>query len=108
MTVADWIASREPQAPPALARGVLVALGPEAHLPESRVSEVCLAAAARALDGLLADARFTRDSALELLAIDALTTYAFEHGSESAGERELEALATHGVHLFGRLTAQRV
>jgi hypothetical protein len=108
VTVGDWIASRAPQPPPALSREVLEALGAEAHLPESRASEVCLAAAARSLDGLLVDARFTRDNALELLAIDALTTYAFEHASESAAARELEALATRGLRVFGQLTAQRV
>lgn len=108
MTVGDWIASREPQPPPALSREVLQALGAEARLPESRASEVCLAAAARSLDGLLVDARFTRGNALELLAIDALTTYAFEHASESAAARELEALATRGVRVLGQLTAQRV
>jgi hypothetical protein len=108
VTVGDWIASRTPQPPPALSREVLDALGAEAHLPAARVSGVCLAAAARSLDSLLVDARFTRDNALELLAIDALTTYAFEHASESAAPGELEALATRGVHVFGQLTAHRV
>lgn len=108
MTVKDWITSRKPQAPPALLQQVLAALGEDAEVPESRTLDVCLAAAARSLAGLLSERRFARDSALELLAIDALTTFAFEHASESAPETGLEEMATRGVSLFGQLASQRV
>lgn len=109
MTVRDWIARRTPGARPALVERVLAALAADAGAPESRVAELCLAAAARSLDALLAESRFGRDSALDLLAIDALATYAFEHASESgASEEQLATLAKQGAHLLGHLTTQRV
>jgi hypothetical protein len=109
VTVRDWIARRTPGARPALVERVLAALAADADAPELRTAELCLAAAARSLDALLSESRFGRDSALDLLTIDALTTYAFEHASESgASEAQLEALAKRGAHLLGQLTIQRV
>jgi hypothetical protein len=88
---------------------MLLALGNDAGGPDTRTSDACLAAAARTLEGLLSAHRFARDSALELLAIDALTTCAFEHASQtSASERELESLAERGTRLLAQLITQRV
>lgn len=108
MTVREWIAGRTPP-PPSLANRILAVLGADADADESEAAEICLAAAARALDALLAESRFARDSALELLAIDALTTYAYEHASSSRdGVRRLETFAARGTELLGRLVTQRV
>lgn len=109
MTVREWIAGRTPPPPASLSARIQALLGSDADADETETGEVCLAAAARALDALLAGARFARASALELLAIDALTTYAYEHASESRdGAGRIEALAARGTELLGRLTTQRV
>ena len=84
-------------------------LGGDADVDATRTSEVCLAAAARALENLVNEGRFARDSALELLAIDALTTYAFEYAAERPDqERDLAKLAHQGTRMLGQLTTQRV
>jgi hypothetical protein len=108
-TVRAWLTSRTARVRPALTERLLAALGRDADAPASRTPELCLAAAARSLDSLLSEGRFERDSALDLLTIDALTTYAFEHASESgASEQRLAELARQGAQLLGQLTAQRV
>ena len=108
MTVRDWIASQQPAAPPALMQQMLRILGAEAEEREARTTDICLNAAARALEAILRENRFAREDAAELLAIDALTTYAFEHASGSATSLgALEDLANHGTHIFARL-AERV
>lgn len=109
MTVREWIARRTPAPPPTLTRQVLAALGTDADADEAHTADICLDAAARALDGLLSENRFARDSALDLLAIDALTTYAYEHASLARESRKaLQALAERGTRLLGQLMAQRV
>jgi hypothetical protein len=109
MTVRAWLTSRTSHVRPALTDRVLAALGRDADAPESRTSELCLAAAARSLDAILSESRFGRDSALDLLTVDALATYAFEHGSESgATDERLAQLAKQGAQLLGQLTTQRV
>lgn len=109
MNVREWIESRQPPAPDTLTQQILVVLGDDADAAESLASEVCLQAAARALDALLCEGRFARESALRLLAIDALATYAFEHASETAAnDVELERFAQRAAFLLGQDTTQRV
>jgi hypothetical protein len=97
------------QAPEDLTQEILGALGSDADAPESRTAELCLASAARALDALLSENKFGRDSARELLAIDALTTLAFEYASQTAESLEdLAALAKQSVRTLGQLATQRV
>jgi hypothetical protein len=108
VTVKDWIASRKPPAPPALLQQMLVLLGPDADQPEGRTSEVCLGAAARGLETVLVEKRFAREHAAELLAVDALTTYAFEHACGAAASNDvLEEVAKRGADIFSRI-AERV
>ena len=109
MTIRDWITSRMPEAPRALRDQMIASLGRDADAPASRTAELCLAAAGRALDALLSEGRFARENARELLAIDALTTLAFEYASQTPGrEAELAALAERGVNTLGQLATQRV
>ena len=109
MTVREWIARRSPPPPATLTQHVFAVLGRDADADEARTADICLDAAARALDGLLSENRFERESALDLLAIDALTTYAYEHASEARdSERTLQALAERGSQLLGQLVTQRV
>ena len=108
MTVRDWIVGRSASVPGDLTASVLDVLGSDADAPDARTGELCLAAAARALNGLLENEDFGRDSALPLLAIDALTTFAFEHASESgAGPEALRALAQKGARSMSQLAAAR-
>ena len=88
---------------------MLALLADDADADAAETADVCLAVAARALDALLAEGRFARESALGLLAIDALTTYAYEHASQSrSGTQRVETLAARGTELLGRLATQRV
>ena len=108
MTVRDWIVGRCAAVPADLTTSVLAALGRDADASEARTGELCLAAATRSLTDLLSRERYGRDSALALLAIDALTTFAFEHASESGGgPAALRSLAQHGAHTMSQLAEQR-
>jgi hypothetical protein len=107
--VREWIASRAPRAPQALTARLLAALDSDADAPDARTAEVCLAAATRTLETLLAENRFGRGAAIDLLAIDALTTLAFEHASLHADtEDQIMTLAKESARTLGQLTAQRV
>ena len=108
MTVRDWIESR-PRPVSALAERVVLALGEHANAPREQTADVCLSAAARSLESLITSRRFGRDSAVDLLTVDALTTYAFEYAGESAtSAAEVAVIARRGVQLLGQLTTQRV
>ena len=106
MTVREWLAARSPDAPEVLTNRVLALLGGDADQPAGRSAEVCLSAARRALEALLEAGRYERDSALDLLAVDALTTFAFEHASEAAaGGAEIRHLAVDGARALSGIVA---
>lgn len=95
MTIAEWLRSRTPAAPPALVARVEAALGPEAGATLEAAPERLLAAAVSLLEPLLARDDAGRESALDLLAADALVTYAFEAASaepEALDERTRDAM----------------
>ena len=107
MTVREWIEQRTPPAPAALVRRMVEFLGDDIAADASNGAELCLAAAERALGGLVKAGHFGRDSALDLLAIDALTTYAFEHASVSAAsEKDLLRFTERGARLLGQLAVR--
>ena len=83
MTVADWIRSRSPAPPPALATAVIASLGAHGDDDASRAAERCLDAATALLEELLAGGPLGRSEAAALLAADALVTYAFEAAADS-------------------------
>lgn len=86
--VRRWVAGREPTAPDALAERVASALGGGGHADDDAVAEpsavvdACLRAAEATLTRVLGDGGSERAAALDLLAADALVTYAFEAASE--------------------------
>jgi hypothetical protein len=86
---------------------MIAALGPAADADESATPDASVQAAARALEGLVADARYGRESALDLLAIDALTTQAFEYASEHA-PAQIDRVASDCARLLAQLTVERV
>jgi len=93
MILAQWLDLRQPVPPPALRARIDSALGPDLHADRSDPCETLLAAGERLVRDLLADEATSRDSALDLLAADALVTYAFEAASEAPGELAPRAAA---------------
>lgn len=90
MTGADWLATRQPRPPDALAARIAALLdgGPS----WGDLVEMHLSAADRTLRALLTRKATDRSAALDLLAADALVTYAFEAASDDPAT--LEARAT--------------
>ena len=82
MILAQWLDLRQPVPPPALRARIDAALGPDLQVVSGDLAETLLAAGERLVRDLLADDATSRESALDLLAADALVTYAFEAASE--------------------------
>lgn len=105
MTVGDWLSARTDAPPPALAARLREILADSLDQPAGRVPEACLAAAEATLATLLHGRRFARDGALDLLAADALMTYAFEASGELDPSADaLEAFARRAGQRVGHLT----
>ena len=104
-TVGQWLTALQPPAPPALAARLKLALAPFATQPVDRAPEACLDAGEQLLDDLLASGSTTRGSALDLLAVDALVTYAFQAAAD-APER-LEARAARAMARIAALPGER-
>jgi hypothetical protein len=81
VTIAGWLDARRPVPPPALRARIDGALGESVRADEGDVVEACLRAGERLVESLLRNNATTRESALDLLAADALVTYAFEAAS---------------------------
>ena len=106
MTVREWVEQRSTQVPAPLIARVTELLGTDANQTANLAGAVCLAAAQRALEQLLVSGRYGRDSALDLLAVDALTTFAFEHVSEApGGAAEIKNLAMGGASALSGIGA---
>ena len=99
MTVGRWLATRTPEPPELLLERLRDALGDSARRDVAEASDVCLAAAEAIVLRLLHDATDTRDQALDLLAADALITYAFEAASERP-----EELADRATRAMSRMS----
>ena len=109
MNVRDWVVQHTAAAPSALVEAMLIALGDEESAPVVRAGDVCIAAAARELGRLIATQRFGRDAALDLLAIDALTTLAYEYAAEhSAGVDDIASAASRGIKTLSAASLARV
>jgi hypothetical protein len=65
-----------------LAARLAEVLGPDAAAPRAQIPEVCIATAESLLRDLLDRPSAGRESALDLLTVDALVTYAFEAASD--------------------------
>jgi hypothetical protein len=86
MTLARWLDARRPVPPPALRARIDEALGDSLGMDEREACEACLGAGERVVEALLRDNATSRDSAIDLLAADALVTYAFEAASGRPAE----------------------
>jgi hypothetical protein len=104
MTIGEWLATRTPAPPAALMSRVRDMLGDAVHDDARFATDRCLDAAERMVAGLLRDARTGRESAADLLAADALVTYAFEAASaEPAGLLERARAAMLRLARLGAL-----
>jgi len=95
VTLAGWLDARRPAPPPALRARIDAALGESLHADAEEATEACLRAGERVVETLLRAHATSRESALDLLAADALVTYAFEAASERPAElvaRSAEAM----------------
>ena len=101
MTVDEWLRSRTPAPPPALAARLREVLGAACREPSGRVPDACLEAGERLVAELLRSNSTTRGSALDLLTADALITYAFEAVGDSAGD--IDAHATSAMATISAL-----
>jgi hypothetical protein len=93
MILAQWLDRREPVPPPALRARIDAALGRDLDAESADPSETLLAAGERLVRHLLAEDATSRDSALDLLAADALVTYAFEAATERPADLARRAAA---------------
>jgi hypothetical protein len=107
-TVVEWLGRREPAPPDALLLRLREALGPDAERGEGDSAAACLAAGERLLAKVLREEDASRDHALDLLAADALVTYAFEAASsQPAALPELAARAMSRMATLGAATEAR-
>jgi len=95
VTLADWLRQRTPTPPAELSARIQQTLGDRCDADASAASAMCLAAAEDLLRELLSRPSAGRESALDLLTVDALVTYAFEAASDdpdSLAERADQAM----------------
>ena len=91
MTAADWLASRTPPPPEALAVRMSTIVAAAANNDD--IPEALIAAAEHTLRSLLRLNATDRSGALDLLAADALVTYAFEGATDDPETLERRATA---------------
>jgi hypothetical protein len=104
-TVGDWLAALTPVPPPALAERLSASLSVHRHRPRAEVPEACLDAGESMLAQLLATGSTSRASALDLLAVDALITYAFELAADRSSDFLQRASAA--MHRISSIPAER-
>jgi len=107
VTVGEWLSARSPAPPEPLAMRLRAALGPRLADRSSTAHDALLSTAESLLAELLALDGAGRDRALDLLAVDALVTYAFEAAAEdsdtlsaraTAAMTAISVLATPSLH----------
>ena len=103
MTLRDWLQARSPRPPDQLAERIADVLG-HAAPSDADPASACLNAAEALLTDLLSRRSAGRESALDLLAVDALTTYAFE--AASASPETIPERAGEAMRRFGALARQ--
>ncbi|MDE3128531.1 MAG: hypothetical protein KGL38_11030 [Gemmatimonadota bacterium] len=103
MTVGAWLDARTPAPPPALARRIRELLAADLDRDAADAHRVCGAAAEALLAALLAERETGRETALDLLAADALVTYAFEH---AAARADLDGEAAGAMQRIAALGAR--
>ena len=86
MMLSAWLDARRPAPPVRLRARIDAALGPALQSDANDAAGACLRAGEQLARELLQENATSRESALDLLAADALVTYAFEAASQRPGE----------------------
>lgn len=108
MILDAWLDARRPVPPGALRARIDAALGPDLHADSGGAAETLLTAGERLVRSLLVEDATSRDSAIDLLAADALVTYAFEAASERPADLSSRAAtAMARIASLGDAPAQR-
>lgn len=102
-TVGAWMAQLHPAPPAALHARLCDLVSSSASRPVAEVAEACLEAGERLLDDLLTSGTTSRATALDLLAVDALVTYAFQAAADDP--LRLEARAARAMSRIAALPA---
>ena len=102
MTVGAWLRERA-SAPPELTARIVEVMSDRLDAASEHAPAIFLAGAERLLDELVARPSAGRESALDLLTVDALTTYAFE--AASAMPESVPARASEAMRRFARIAA---
>lgn len=100
MTLAAWLDARRPIPPEALRARIDAALGAGLHAEITDAAETLLTAGETLVRALLVEDATSRESAIDLLAADALVTYAFEAASEQPAD-----LARRAATAMARIAA---
>jgi hypothetical protein len=93
MTVGEWLHTRTPQPPLALVARLDALVANANGNSAANVPDALLDAGERIIADLLRPEGSTRDSALDLLAADALMTYAMEAAAEDIATLDQRAAA---------------
>jgi len=89
--LAEWLRHRTPTPPAQLGARIRETLGERCNADAVAASDLCIAAADELLRDLLSRPSAGRESALDLLTVDALVTYAFEAASDDASSLTVRA-----------------
>lgn len=100
MTLRAWLRSRTPPGPERLLARIEEVLGDRCDASADEGFTLCLDAADALLRDLIARPSMRREAALDLLAVDALTTFAFE-----AAAMDTDSLAARGAAAMTRFGA---
>jgi hypothetical protein len=103
VTIGGWLDARTPVPPELLAARVREVLGPSLRRPSEETLGACLDAVDTLLVSLRDDPEAGRERALDLLAADALVTYAFEAAAEHP--QELAEVAAVAMRRVGNVAA---
>jgi hypothetical protein len=100
VTLGAWLRDRTPPSPERLLARIEEVLGDDRAHDAADAPELCLDAAEVLLRDLTTRASMGREAALDMLTVDALTTFAFEAAAsdpDRLGERAAAAMARFGA-----------
>lgn len=105
LTVGQWLETLDPDVPEALAARLNQLLAAQTSRPIEEVPEVCLNAGVNLLSDLLTTRESNRNSALDLLAVDALVTCAFQ--AAASNPASVDSLAINAMTRIAQIPSSR-